>query len=105
MFQDKKLRNTFLLELAVIVLPASLLTTADITDSRFIGIISLILGVVGLFISISVLRKFILNWKIWNPMWVKITGIALAVLGILLGIYAILGLFTVLTYVGGGMIG
>jgi hypothetical protein len=105
MFKDKKLRNAFLLELVVILLPASLLIIANVIDSRFIGITSLALGVIGLFVSIGVLRQFIRNWKIWNPMWVKITGVTLAVLGILLGLYAILGLFAVLTYVGGGMIG
>jgi hypothetical protein len=105
MFKDKKLRNTFLLQSLVIVLPASLLVIANITVSKCIGIISLILGIIGLFVSISVLRQFIRNWRIWNPMSVKIMGIMLAVLGMLLGLYAILGLFTVLTYVGGSMIG
>jgi hypothetical protein len=105
MFQDKKLRNTFLLQLLVVLLPASLLIVANITVSEFIGVTSLALGFIGLFVSIGVLRQFIRNWKIWNPVSVKITGIALAVLGILLGIYAILGIFTVLTDVGGNMIG
>jgi hypothetical protein len=105
MLNDKKLRNTFLLQLLVILLPASLLLIANVIESKFIGVTSLILGIIGLFMSISILRRFIRNWKIWNPTSTKIMGIAFAVLGILLGLYAILGLFTVLTYVGGSMIG
>ena len=104
MFNNKKLRNAFLLELLVVVLPASLLIIANVAESKPIGITSLILGVLGLFVSISVLRQFIRNWKIWDTMAIKIAGVALAILGILLGLYALLGLFTVLTYVGGSMI-
>ncbi|HTB30664.1 MAG TPA: hypothetical protein VK808_01475 [Bacteroidia bacterium] len=105
MFQDKKLKKAFLLQLLVVLLPVSLLVIANIIISKFIGVTSLALGFIGLFVSIGVLRQFIRNWKIWNPASVKITGITLAVLGILLGIYAILGIFTVLTDVGGNMIG
>jgi hypothetical protein len=64
-----------------------------------INVIYLILGITGLLVSIGILRRFIRNWKTWNPPIIRIIGVILAVLGILLGLYAILGLYSFMVYV------
>ena len=96
MFNDKKLRNTFLLQLLVILLPASIYMIAYMLLSATIFLVSVWLGIAGLFISIGVLRRFIIYRKIWNPTSIKVIGISMSILGILLGLFAILCLYSYL---------
>jgi hypothetical protein len=99
MFNDKKLRNMFLLELLIVVVPTLLLVIANIMESTLLGVIYLILGIIGLFVSIGIFRRFIRNWKTWNPPVIRIIGLVLSILGILLGLYAILGLYSFMVYI------
>jgi len=91
MFKDKKLRNTFWIVVSTAFIVFCLWTTTILLfhiPGELIFVDTLV-SIVFFFVSISALIKFIRNWKLWSPKYIKIIGVACALFGIIAGGFVI----------------
>ena len=105
MFEDKKLKITFLLALSFATIPVAIFGLGNMFESVPLIYISLGLAIVGLATGTYTLITFIKNWKLWEKLSFKVIGLILSIVEIFIGIYALLGLISLLIFTGPAMIG
>jgi hypothetical protein len=92
MFNDKKLRNTFWLAVLAAITPICLLCINDTSlfaSTNYYDEKMIVISGIAEIISIYGLTIFILNWKKWEPLAIKIIGVVISLTGIVLGIYSV----------------
>ncbi len=93
MFQDKKLRNTFLMALFGFGIPVCYLLAATEISASVLNWVDSAILIGGILVCIYALIKLFKNWKGWSRQMVKISILILGLAGILLNVYVILVIY------------
>ncbi|HTA27315.1 MAG TPA: hypothetical protein VK809_05980 [Bacteroidia bacterium] len=93
MFNDKKLRNTFLLALFGFGIPVCYLFGGTEISASVLNWIDSAILVGGMLVCVYALVKLFKSWKTWNRQLVKVAILILGFAGILLNAYVILVIY------------